>query len=206
MALTALGCGPSTGALLEVRGPTTATVGEELRISLRASRAAELGFVEDPWLADRATRPTLTQLDGEGIFRFTPLGDDVGPLRFTFTALDDGVVSRVPFDCEVTAPLATMEFRQPLGAGSTFDPAAGCVEVPLAVDHASASEVAFSGGSEWPESALLEETGPLTGLVHFCPMADELLGDPIFPLRIVATDPFGNRIEKRYVLVPEVAP
>lgn len=205
-ALAAVACGPSTGALLEVRGPSEAIVGEEFRLSLRASHAAELGFDAETWYLGRSTRPTLTQLYGEGIFRWTPLGEDVGSVRFTLTATEHGVTSRVPFDVEVIPPLATMVFRQPLGAGTTFDPSVDCVVISLAVDNASASTVSFSGGQDWPESAIIEQTGLLTGLVHFCPSEADLVGDPLFPLDIVAEDPFGNRVQKRYVLVPEINP
>lgn len=202
---SASGCGPSTGSLLEVRGPTEALVGEELQISLRAAVDAQLGFELDTWFTDRPTRPTLQQLDGEGTFRFRPLGGDVGTLPIVFTAESNGVVSRVPWDVAIAPPLAAMVFRQPLGEGTTFDPSDGaCVAIPLAVDHASATEVTFSGGDAWPEDAVIEQTGALTGVVHFCPSAEALLAQSLFPLALVAEDGFGSRVEKRYVLVAEV--
>ncbi len=188
-----------------MRGPQVALVGEELRLSLRASTSATLGFDLEEVYAKRPTRPVLTQLDGEGIFRFTPLGEDVGALEFVFTASQDGVTSRVRWPFEVVPPTAKMVFRQPIGAGTTFDPAAGCVDIPLAVDHASATEVTFTGGEGWPESASLAQSMPLAGSVAFCPSEDELAVTSIFPLAILATDPFGNQIEKRYVLVAEGA-
>lgn len=199
------GCGPATGSLLEVRGPTEAIVGEELQISLRAAVDATLGFEVDTWFTDRPTRPTLQQLDGEGTFRFLPLGGDVGALPIVFTAESNGVTSRVPWDVAIAPPLGAMVFRQPLGEGTTFDPSPGqCVAIPLAVDHANVTEVTFSGGDAWPEDALIEQTGPLTGIVHFCPSADALSAQSVFPLALVAEDGFGNRVEKRYVLVAEV--
>jgi hypothetical protein len=201
----AVGCGPSTGVGLLPVAPRTAVVGVELAITLRATDAdAELSYGSD--LADLSTRrlhPSLTPYaGGVAIFRWTPLGGDLGQheLRFTATLGGASSTSRVPVT--VVGGADPIVFREPVGEGTTLDlQRASCTTVDILVDDPDAAQVTLAEGAAWPDGATLTQDGPLTGTLQFCPTANQAQGASIYPLAIDATDENQQSAEKRYTIV-----
>jgi hypothetical protein len=73
--------------------------------------------------------------------------------------------------------------------------------VSVLVDDTSATTVTLAPGSVWPQGAMLNVDGPLSGTIRFCPTAAQIQAATIFPLSIVASDGGGATAEKRYTIV-----
>ena len=202
IALVVVGCGPQGGARLQPIAPATATVGVELDLMLRVDAAhAEFTFASD--LQRRALEPTLTPYaGGEAMFRWTPLGADVGAHAFRFSATAGGVASTEDVTIAVVAGADPIMFRSPVGDGTTLDLSrAPCAEVPLLVDDGSATAVTIGSDGALPDGATLTSDGALAGTLRFCPPAALAAAQTIFPFDLVATDDGGARAEKRYTIV-----
>jgi hypothetical protein len=205
VALLAFGCGPQTGAALSPLAPRTAIVGQELEIVVRSSvDTSDFGYSSD--LADLATRrlhPTLTPYaNGEAIFRWTPLGGDVGEHHVDFSATAHGVLSTVRVQITVEGGADPVTFREPVGDGTSLDLArAPCVTVEILVDDTGAAAVTLSPGAPWADGATLKQGGPLDGTLRFCPTAEQAAQTSVFPLLLVADDQSGGHAEKRYTIV-----
>jgi hypothetical protein len=200
----AAGCGGEHVPLQPI-GAQSALVGGELDVLLRADTPTPVRFAWDgePALRQRRLAPTLTDVEhGAAIFRWTPLASDVGVHTFVFSAWDDGgrAIEEVPVT--VRADAAPLVFREPTGDGTTFDPARGpCLEVPIVVEDAATTAVTLTAGAALPDGARLEATGPLGGILQFCPTAAQLADGGILSFDLVALDGNGARAEKRYRVV-----
>jgi hypothetical protein len=205
LCLAIAGCGPSTGVALLPIAPRTAVVGVELAITVRATDGdAELSYSAD--LADLATRrlhPSLTPYaGGVSIFRWTPLGGDLGQHELRFTATLGGVSATARVPVTVVGGADPIVFREPVGEGTTLDlMRASCATVSILVDDPDAAQVTLAAGGAWPDNATLAQDGPLSGTLHFCPTSDQALAATIYPLAIDATDENQQSAEKRYTIV-----
>lgn len=201
--LALVGCGPRTGTRLDPIAPQTAVVGVELAVMLRTAAGGHVDFKyeSDVDLVHRNVKPTLTPYaNGEAMFRWTPLGADVGDHHLTFIATVDGVPAAETVAVRVVAGAAPISFREPVGEGTTLDLSrAPCAVVPLLVEDTSATEVQLLSGDAWSDGATLDRTGPLSGRLKYCPPKSSTL--TIVPLSVVATDAGGARAEKRYTIV-----
>jgi hypothetical protein len=204
-----LGCGPRTGTSLDPIAPQTAVVGVELGVTLRASGDhVDFAFDSDLDLHERRVVPTLTPYaHGEAMFRWTPLGSDLGDHSFDFTATVDGVRASERVPIRVVAGADPISFRSPVGEGTTLDLLrTPCAIIPLLVDDTSATEVELAAADTLPAGATLDRDGPLSGQLRFCPPKTLAAQQTIFPFRIVATDDGGARTEKRYTVVLGIQP
>jgi hypothetical protein len=200
-ALGASGCGAGR-VPLEPVGAQAAVVGVELDVMLRADAGGPVTFGWDgePSLRNRPLAPTLTPVgEGTALFRWTPLGGDVGTHRLRFSATANGGSASEVVSVTVSAGATPLVFREPAGDGTTLDLAAAeCVDVPIVVDDAGATAVTLSAGTPLPPGATLTASGPLTGDLVFCPGAQAA---GIFRFDLVASDTLGGRAEKGYRVV-----
>ena len=191
---------------LEAVDDQVAAVGTELVVTLRATDpdgdaltydfAAELDGIDER--ADIALRP-----DGTAVFRFTPLGADVGVWPFDFTASDgvhtDTVTATIDIRTAIegTAPL----FREPLGSGTTLDlGTADCLDLDVVVEDQDDAAVMIGQAEPLIEDAVLQQNTGLTAQWQWCPNKDQLAQDR-FPLTLFADDGENEPTLKNYLIV-----
>ena len=205
--LMILGCGPQTGTRLDPLAPRTAVVGLELVVTLHAeSDGGQLAISYDSDLTDLKTRhlrPSIsTYAGGQAVFRWTPLSADVGDHVVQFNADVDGVATSTRMAVTVVGGAEPLTFREPVGDGTTFDPAkTPCTDVSILIDDTGAAAATLEPGAVWNDNAELMQDTPLSGMLHFCPSADQQLAATLFPFTLVASDETGARAEKRYTIV-----
>ncbi len=210
VALAMAACAPATGTTLEGVTPRTVAVGNELEVYLRALGGDSFDFESDIDFSRRTVLPSLLPYGGgQAVFRWTPLADDVGDHVFQFSVRANGVDSTATMPVTVLPGSDQLAFRQPIGAGTTFDFSAHpCLSVEFAVDNASADEVALSPGEPWAANAELEQTDSLTAQLKFCPTAAEVRSSSVFPLLVLADSKDGRQhAEKRFaIVIGKIAP
>jgi len=183
-----------------------AAVGTELVITLRATDPdgddLSYGFSAD--LDDIEGRASIAERpDGTAVFRFTPLGADVGEWPFDFTASDgthtDTVTATIDIRTalEGTAPL----FREPLGSGTTLDlGSADCLDLDIVVEDQDDAAVTIGQAEPLIEDAVLQQDTGLTARWQWCPNKDQLEDDR-FPLTLFADDGEHDPVLKNYLIV-----
>lgn len=207
------GCkGDGRAPSLEQVDDQIAVVGQELVVNLRATDPdgdtvdfrfdAPIDGIHD--VAEITRRP-----DGTGVFRWTPLGEDLGTWFFDFTASDgdgDDTVT-VVIDVRATggegsAPI----FREPLGSGTTLDlERAACLDVPIVIEDQDSTEVSIGQGAPVIEGAeVLQDTG-LTATWSWCPSMAQAAEDR-YPLVLTADDGTNPTVKKNYLVVLRQAP
>jgi hypothetical protein len=142
--VTALGCGLETGARLDPIAPQAATVGVALSIMLRAQSGGRVDFTyaSDLDLASRSLKPTLTAFaNGQALFSWTPLASDVGAHQRRFTASVNGVTATQTVAITVGAGADPIRFREPVGDGTTLDPARADTAWASPIRRASCSTI-----------------------------------------------------------------
>ena len=203
-----VGCGDKGGApTLDGVDDQVAAVGQELVINLRAEDpdgdaisfdfTAPIEGIKD--VADLTKRP-----DGTGVFRWTPLADDVGTWYFDFSASDGHESDVVTVTIDVKSTLgegAVPVFREPLGSGTTLDlEVSACVDVPLVVEDQDDTEVVIAMEDPGIAGAeLVQDTG-LEGTWQWCPNKDQLEDDR-HPLVLSADDGDHDKTLKNFLIV-----
>lgn len=203
--VAAVGCGPTGGdapAFLELEDHS-GVVGREIFFEVRAAdpELTALRFGLDG-SAPTASSASLTPA-GNGssaIFRWTPTAADVGLWIFDFR-VSDGVhetVESVAIAVDQTAGDAPV-FRQPLGAGTTFDLADGpCVTLAIHVDDPDSSFVEVTQGEPLIEGATLSEA-PGGYVWEWCPTGQQAASGDSFVLTLTADD--GEHQTTKHFLV-----
>jgi len=207
-------CGILGACREDGRGPTLegiddqiAAVGQELVVQLRASDpdgdAISFGF-DAPLEGIHDAAELTKRPDGTGVFRWTPVGDDVGTWYFDFKASDGDHEDVVTVEIDVRTALgegAVPVFREPLGSGTTLDlEVAACVDVPVVVEDQDDADVVLA--MEEPGiigAELVQETG-LTGVWSWCPNKEQL-EDERHPLVLSADDGENPKTMKNFLVV-----
>lgn len=180
-------------------------VGEPLVIDLRASDpdGDRLYFAFDAPVQGPVERAALTMRpDGTGIFRWTPLADDVGVWFLDFSVSDGRQRDTVTAAIDVRPALgAAPVFRQPLGSGTTLDPERdACLEIGVIVEDQDDAEVGLAQAEPLVEGAeLVQETG-LSGTWTWCPSKAQLENER-HPLVLTADDGTHPIVRKSYLVV-----
>ena len=191
---------------LEAIEDQVAAVGTELVITLRATDPdgddITYGFSADLDALDQ--RATIAERpDGTAVFRFTPLGADVGQWPFDFTASDGQSTDTVTATIDIrtalegTAPL----FREPLGSGTTLDlGVADCLTLDVVVEDQDDAAVTLGQAEPLIDDATLDQITGLSAQWHWCPNKDQLAQDR-FPLTLFADDGDHEPVLKNYLIV-----
>jgi Bacterial pre-peptidase C-terminal domain len=207
------GCRDRGGApTLEGIDDQLAAVGQELVLELRASDpdgdAIDYGF--DTEQASIRSNGSITRRpDGTGVFRWTPLGDDIGTWYVDFSASDGDHDDVVTVTIDVRSTLgqgAVPSFREPLGSGTTLDlQHSACAEFPVVIEDEDDTEVVIAiGGAGLPGAELVQESG-LTAAFSWCPSNDQI-ADERHPLVLSADDDEHDPTLKDYLIVLRKAP
>ncbi|HEU4726501.1 MAG TPA: hypothetical protein VFT22_01370 [Kofleriaceae bacterium] len=205
---TTVACGPNTPPKLSTPGDQVAQVGTELTIDLTGSDpdgdTLTYGFRADD-LADLASRAQIIRSpSGAGVFRWTPMPDDIGHHTVAFTASDDSHTATATLTIDVrsavrsaTAPV----FRSPPGTGSTIDMAQQqCIDFDILVEDPDSPSVQISQGEPVIEGCEVTAQGGLSATLHWCPSREQQ-AESRYPLVLVADDGDNPKTVKNYLLV-----
>lgn len=207
LGVAAPGCSDDGRApVLEAIDDQVAAVGVELVVNLRAQDPdgdtvqylfdSQIEYIKDE--ASIAVRP-----DGTAVFRWTPLGTDVGSWPFDFIATDGRNRDVVTATIEVRSTLAGAMpvFRDPLGSGTTLDlNFASCLDLSVVVEDQD--DAAVTIGQQEPVitgASLVQETG-LSANWSWCPSPEQLDEDR-YHLVLSADDGDNEKVLKNYLVV-----
>ncbi|MCB9563676.1 MAG: pre-peptidase C-terminal domain-containing protein [Kofleriaceae bacterium] len=185
-----------------------AQVGTELTLVLNASDADgdPIEFSFDSTIPDVQTRASLTRSpNGAGIWRWTPLAQDVGVWYVDFVASDGDHDTTVTVQVDVRSAVggnSAPVFRQPLGTGTTLDlEAAQCLDVPILIEDQDSTSVVIAQEEPLIEGATIQASGGLAGTWHWCPTADQISADDRYTLTLSADDLSNPKVTKNYLVV-----
>jgi hypothetical protein len=203
------GCGPDTAPQLAPISDVSGYVGSEITIMLRAQATGHIDFdFAAPDIMDlksRAERPTITSYaDGTAIFRWTPLGRDVGAWTFDFSASDGRAAGHeaVRITVDPAGGARGPVFRSPTGTGSTLDlNVHTCFNIDVIADDPEVTRVTLGLAEGAPDGATLTQNGDFAGKLAWCPTQDQANGQDRWPIVLTADDGQNPVAQKRYVLV-----
>jgi hypothetical protein len=205
---TTVACG--SGGAPELSGLTdqVAQVGTELKIDLMGTdpdgdqltygfRAADLADVNDR--AAVSVSPS-----GAGVFRWTPLGSDVGEHAFDFTVSDGDNTTTVTINIDVRSAIGSATapiFRQPLGSGTTLDLARkDCIDLDIVLEDQDNAQVTLTQEEPVIEGATLNQTDGLNATWQWCPTKEQE-AENRYTLVLGADDGSNPKTLKNYLLV-----
>ncbi len=199
----ALGCGGGGAPVISGLADQVATVGSELVLSIDGSDPdgdqLTYGVKADISLQGRAN---LTQdPSGAGVFRWTPLADDLGVHAFDFTASDGSNTTTVTIQIDVRSAVGAVPiFRRPLGSGTVIDPSE-CTTVEILVEDADTAQVTLGEEPELITGATLDQLDGTMGSWEWCPTPAQVAAQDRYTLRLSADDGENPKTIKDFVLV-----
>jgi hypothetical protein len=180
-------------------------VGQELVINLRATdpdgSSLEYGF--DAPIDSLTQRASISMRpDGTGVFRWTPLGADVGTWFVDFSASDGRLRDTVTAAIDVrTAVGSAPIFREPLGSGTTLDLRhRACLDLDVVVEDQDDAWVELGHAEPIIAGSELVQEAGLSGVWSWCPSKEQLVDDR-FPLVLTADDGTNPTVTKNYLIV-----
>lgn len=157
-----------------------------------------------PDLDMRLRHPTLTAYTlGRAVWRWTPVATDLGEQEMEFVARipKSGQTGATQLRFVVDSGDAMVQFHEPVGEGTTLDlRRAECVHVAIVVESSSSPHVELTLGDDPPSTARLLQISDTTGELVFCPNAEQIAADTVYPFTLQATDD-RQTVEKLYVVV-----
>lgn len=207
--VTGCGGGDDNGApKMDVIPDQIAAVGTELSVALRASDpdgdSITFSYKSDLGkISDRAQ--LVSGAGGTAVFKWVPIGADVGLHAFDFIASDGKDESRrtVAIDVKSSAGGAgSPVFIKPLGTGTTLDLGSKqCVDLPIVIQDADSTQVEIGQEAPLIDGATLEQTDGLVANWHWCPSPEQIGGGELHSLLLSATDGDNPKVLKDYLVV-----
>ncbi len=203
---TTVACGSGGAPELSNLSDQVAQVGTEIQIQLNGTdpdgddlsydyRAADLPDVK----AQLTVSPS-----GAGVFRWTPLAEDVGQHAFDFTVSDGSNDSTVTITIDVRSAIGSATapvFRNPLGTGTTIDLSQKkCVDLDIVVEDQDTAQVEIAQEDPAIEGASLEQTDGLSAHWSWCPTKDQQ-AEKRYTLVLSANDGDNPKTLKNYLIV-----
>lgn len=205
---TTVACG--SGSAPELAGLTDqkAQVGTELKVDLNGTdpdgdqlsykfKAADLDEIADH--AQITVSPS-----GSGVFRWTPLANDVGEHAFDFTVSDGDNSTTVTINIDVKSAIGSATapvFRQPLGTGTTIDlTKKKCVDLDIVVEDQDTAEVTLAMEEPKIEGATLDQQDGTTAKFSWCPTREQE-AEQRYTVVISADDGENPKTLKNYLIV-----
>lgn len=205
---TAVACSGGNPPQLEGLTDQVAEVGTELKLDLVGSdpdggKLAYTFHVADLTDVVGAAQITVSP-SGAGVFRWTPLADDVGVHAFDFAVSDGDHTATVTIQIDVRSAIGAATapvFRQPLGTGTTLDLAhAPCVDLDIVVEDQDSAQVAIAQEDPAIDGATLTDNGNLTATWHWCPTRAQA-AESRYTLALSADDHDNPKTLKNYLVV-----
>ncbi|MBE7480543.1 MAG: pre-peptidase C-terminal domain-containing protein [Polyangiaceae bacterium] len=185
-----------------------AAVGTELSVALRATDpdGDPITFSYKADLGDIKNRAQLTSgAGGTAVFKWVPIGSDVGIHSFDFIASDgkDDARRTVAIDVKSAAGGAgSPVFIKPLGTGTTLDLGSKkCVELPIVIQDADSTQVEIAQEPPLIDGATLEQTDGLEATWSWCPTPEQISGGELFSLLLSAYDSENAKVLKDFLIV-----
>lgn len=203
------GCGSGTPPELAPIADQTAQVGTELKITLDGSDADgdKLTYrfhVGDLTDVDDAAEITVSP-NGAGVFRWTPLADDVGTHPFDFVVSDGGNDTTVTVSINVKSAIGNATapvFRQPLGTGTTVDlSVTPCIDLSVVIEDTDSPGVTIAQEEPLIDGATLQSTDGLDATWHWCPTKAQQSAENRYTLNLSADDGDNPKTIKNYLIV-----
>ncbi|HEX2688778.1 MAG TPA: pre-peptidase C-terminal domain-containing protein [Kofleriaceae bacterium] len=185
-----------------------AQVGTELSINLEGTdpdgdrlsygfHAADIKDIEEH--ADLTQSPS-----GSGVFRWTPLGSDVGQHAFDFTASDGNHTTTVTINIDVRSAIGSVtapRFREPLGSGTTIDLSKqSCIDLDIMVDDQDSTQVKITQDEPVIDGAEIRPHDGHSATWHWCPTREQQ-AETRYTLVLDADDGDNPRTVKNYLVV-----
>ncbi len=198
-----IGCGGGGAPVISGLDDQVATVGTELVVQIAGSDPdgdqLTYGVKADLSLQGRAM---LTQdPSGAGVFRWTPLADDLGVHAFDFTASDGSNTTTETIQIDVRSAVGAVPiFRRPLGSGTVIDPGV-CSTVEILIEDQDTAAVTIGEEPLLITGAMLNQTDGVTGSWEWCPTPDQVTAQDRYTLTLSADDGENPKTIKDFVLV-----
>lgn len=185
-----------------------ASVGTELSVALRATDpdGDPITFNYKADVGDIKNRAQLLSgAGGTAVFKWVPIGSDVGIHSFDFIASDGKAQSRrtIAIDVKSAAGGAgSPTFIKPLGTGTTLDTAnKSCVDLPVVIQDADSTQVEIGQEPPLIDGATLEQTDGLVANWHWCPTPEQIDGSELYSLVLSAYDSENPKVLKDFLIV-----
>jgi Lamin Tail Domain len=206
LALLAL-AGCSGGSAPDLLGLTDqiAIVGQQFALELDGIDADgdSLSYRVESDVALEGNATVTRTPSGRGLFRWTPIGADVGTHLFDFIVSDGSNTTTVTISIDVRAASGGVPvFRQPLGAGRVVNLASDpCVDVEVLIEDQDTPAVTISDEDPKIPGAMFTQTSGTSGLWHWCPTAAQIAETDRYTLALSADDDDNPKAIKNYVIV-----
>ena len=160
----------------------TASVGTQLAVALRATDPdgdpVTFSFKSD--ISDLGTRAWIDSgAGGTAVFKWIPIGADVGVHAFDFIASDGTDKARQTVEIDVKSAAAgegSPVFIKPLGTGTTLDlTTKDEVVVPIVIGDADSTQVTLEQEPPLIDGATLDQTDGLVGTWTWKPTPEQIL-------------------------------
>jgi hypothetical protein len=204
LVLAVAACGGGSPPEIHRLGDQVATVGQELVVELDGSDPdgdqLTYGVHADISLQGNAM---LTQTpSGMGVFRWTPLANDIGDHAFDFTASDGSNTTTVSITISVVSASGSVPvFRQPLGTGTVVNlSTTPCAMVDILVEDLDTPTITIAEESQITGAQLTIIDGT-TATWRWCPTAGQVAAMDRYTLVLSADDGANPKTIKNYVIV-----
>ena len=205
---TTVACG--SGGAPELNGLTDqkAQVGTELKVDLNGTDpdGDQLSYkFKAPDLVEISDHAQVTvSPSGSGVFRWTPLANDVGEHAFDFTVSDGDNSTTVTINIDVKSAIGSATspvFRQPLGTGTTIDlTKKKCVDLDIVIEDQDTAEVTLAMEEPKIPGATLDQQDGTTAKFNWCPTKEQE-AEQRYTLVISADDGENPKTLKNYLIV-----
>ncbi|HSN27139.1 MAG TPA: lamin tail domain-containing protein [Kofleriaceae bacterium] len=198
-------CGGGSPPQIHGLSDQVATVGSELVVMIDASddsgERIDYGVHAD--ISLQGTAMMTKTPAGMGVFRWTPLAEQIGTHTFDFTATDSNGTTTVTIQIDVRAAVgAAPIFRQPLGTGTVLNVAqTPCADVDILVEDQDSIMVTIAQEAPVIDGAQLTIVDGLSATWHWCPTAQQVAAQNRYTLVLSADDGDNPKTIKNYVLV-----
>lgn len=136
-----------------------------------------------------------------GVFRWTPLADDIGAHAFDFTVSDGSNTTTVSISIEVRSAVGEVPiFREPLGAGRTANPTS-CMTVNIVVEDRDTAQVTIEEVAPVIAGAQVLVVDGTSGTWEWCPTPAQAAAQDRYTLVLSADDRDNPKTIKNYVIV-----
>ncbi len=205
---TTVACGSGGAPELAGLSDQVAQVGTELQLQLVGTDPdgddLEYGFraADLPDVSDRAQ--VTVSPSGMGVFRWTPLAEDVGQHAFDFSVSDGSNTSTVTITIDVKSAIGSATapvFRAPLGTGTTLDlTSKKCVELSIVVEDQDTAQVTIAQEEPVIEGSNLSQEDGTTATWSWCPTKEQE-AETRRTLVLSADDGENPKTMKQYLVV-----
>lgn len=206
LCLSLVGCGGGGAPVISL-DDQVATVGTELVVQIDGSDPdgdrLTYGVAADVSLQGRAM---LTQdPSGAGVFRWTPLADDLGVHAFDFTASDGSNTTTETIQIDVRSAVGAVPiFRRPLGSGTVIDPSV-CTTVEILIEDQDTAQITIGEEPPLISGATLNQVDGVSGSWEWCPTTEQASAQDRYTLTLSADDGENPKTVKDFVLVLQTA-